>query len=256
MLIGGLICLALAGLCVYLFLNQRKTLRATQVAETFKCGELSEFSKATTEQVGEGTFEKVCEVVGAATPAESGPLTAPESKQPCVWHKTVLTEHYWDWERDSDGDRRRVERTRQLSSPTSETTFYVDDGTGRVAIDPRNAEIDGEEKVFDRMERDMNTGAQISDIVGSIFQVGDSTIGIEHEEWVLRPGKQLYVLGQVTDRAGNLELRKPSENPMVISTRTEQEFAASTRKWAIAALAGAVVLGLAGVGLIVGSFFA
>ena len=253
MLIAGLICLGLAAVAVGVWFYYRRLLQATQRTETLQCSQLTELSKAAAEAVGPGSFNQGCEVVGTAVGAEGGPLTGPESKQECVWHKTVLTEHYWDWETDSDGDRRRVERQREISSHTSETPFLVDDGSGRVSIDPRGATIDGEEKVVSRMERDPGR-AQSSGILGlaqSVFEFGDRTIGIEHEEWIIRTGGRLYVLGEVTDRRGLLQLAKPDEGPMIISTRSEEEFAASSRKWVKWSLIAAAVLAPAGVVLTV-----
>ena len=254
MLIAGLICLALAGVALYLYLDQRKKLRAATRTETLQCGQLSELSQAAAEAVGAGSFSHACELVGPAVAPEQGPMTAPESKQACVWHRTKLTEHYWDWERDSDGDRRRVRRTREIHSHTSESSFFVDDGTGRVAIDPKGADIDGEDKVVDRMEEDRGRMSSMSGLVGiaqSIFQAGDNTIGIEHEEWIIRPGARLYVLGEASDRSGQLELAKPDDGPMVISTRSEEEYVASTRSFMKWSLVGAIVLGIAAPVLIV-----
>ena len=247
MLIAGLICLGLAVAAIVFHVLERRKLEASKGTETLRCGDLNQLWKGVLDEVGPDSFTHACEVKGPALAAESGALKGPESGAECVWHRTTLTEHYWDWERDSDGRRRRVERTRTLSSTESENPFRVDDGSGTVAIDPREADVDEAEKVVDRMDREP---AAVGLLEG-LLQVGDRTIGVEHEEWIIRPGAQLYVLGEARDRAGQLALAKPSEGPMVISTQSEEAFQAEARSMMKWSLIAAVVLGPVGIGLLV-----
>lgn len=257
MIIAGVICLALSAVAFYFFVDARRTLQAAQKTETLTCGEIDELSKAATEAVGAGSFSQACEVAGVAVGAESGPLTAPESGVDCVWHKTTLTEHYWDWERDSDGDRRRVRKERQLSSSTSEAVFLVDDGTGKIPVDPDGADIDGEEKVLDRME-DYDRGggggggfASVMAGIGASLMGGDQTIGVQHQEWVIRTGARVYALGEVRDDRGRARLAKPAKGKMLISTRSEEEITGSARTTMRIALGAAIALDVIGLGLIV-----
>jgi hypothetical protein len=254
-IVFGLVVLALAGVALAHFIRQRRKLRATQTAETLSCDDLGELARAVRDEVEGVGFARVCEVVGEAVPHESGVLTAIESRHPCVWHRAVLTEHYWDWERDSDGDRHRRRKKRQIHAQASETTFLVDDDTGTIAIDPRAADVDGAEKVVDRMDENIQTGSQLMWLAEAIFTAGDRTIGVQHEEWIVRPGTRLYVLGEARDAGnGRLEMRKPAEGDMILSTRSEQEFAAATAKSARLGLLAAIGLGALGVALVVLSF--
>ncbi|HEX8104737.1 MAG TPA: GIDE domain-containing protein [Solirubrobacteraceae bacterium] len=263
MIIGGVICLALSAVALYFFFDARGTLQAAQKSETLTCGEIDELSQAAAEAVGAGSFSHACEVAGVAVGAEHGPLHAPESGVECIWHRSTVTEHYWDWERDSDGDRRRVRKERQLSSHASETAFIVDDGTGKIPVDPRGADIDGEEKVVDRME-DADDGrsgggsgfASLVANLGQSLMGGDSTIALEYEEWVIRSGARVYALGEVRDDGGRVRLAKPAKGKMIISTRSEEEVTGSARKTMTLAAVGAGVLDLAGIGLIVAGLLA
>lgn len=252
MLIAGIVCLVAAAIAAYLFYDSRKTLQAVQGTETLKCGDVTQLSQAASEAVGPGSFSHGCEVVGTAMAPETGQLTAPESKLPCVWHKTEVKEHYYEYRRDSNGNRRRHNQTRTLSSYTSETPFLIDDGSGRVPVLPQGAEIDGEEKVVDRMERDVNKASGLLGLANIAFSFGDHTTGVEYTESILRPGARLYVLGEVSDRRGEVQLGKPSEGgPMIISTRSEEEIVSSKRgtiKWS---RIGMIVLIPAGLVLVV-----
>ncbi len=249
MLIAGLVCLGLAAVAAYFFFSERKTLQAAVGTETLKCGEVNELSTAAAAAVGAGSFSHACEVVGPAKAPETGVLKASESGQECVWHRSKLTEHYWDWERDSEGDMDRTRKTREIHSAESETPFFVDDGTGRIEIVPVGADIDGADKVVDRMDKDAGSSGW-SGFASSVFG-GDRTIGIEHEEWIIRPGARLYVLGEASDKSGQLRIGQADKGPFVISTRSEEEFTSATRTTMRLALAAAVVLGIAAPVLIV-----
>jgi len=249
MLIAGCVCLVLAAIAAYIFFNERKTLQAAVGTETLQCGEVNELSKAAAAAVGAGSFSHACEVLGPAKPPETGVLKASESGQECVWYRSKLTEHYWDWERDSDGDMDRTRKTREIHSSESETPFFVDDGTGRIEIVPVGADVDGPDKVVDRMEKDAGPSGW-SGLASSVFG-GDRTIGIEHEEWIIRPGARLYVLGEASDSSGQVRIGTAKDGPFVISTRSEEEFTSSTRTTMRIALAAAIVFGVAAPILIV-----
>src|SRR4051794_24232038 len=112
MLFAGLILIAIAVGLLFVARSQNRRDRHMASAETLTAAELAELQKTAAEAVGPGSFSKLCEVVGAADPGEGGALTAPDSDQPAVWHRNKVTEHYYDYERNSDGDRRRVQRER------------------------------------------------------------------------------------------------------------------------------------------------
>ena len=85
--------------------------------------------------MGGQLFRQRCELVGRAR-AEQAELAAPFSKQPCVWHRSQIIHHYWEYRTDTDSrgnrTRRRQERQRVLSNQTSQAPFLVDDGTGAI----------------------------------------------------------------------------------------------------------------------------
>ncbi|MDX6698392.1 MAG: hypothetical protein QOE65_1789 [Solirubrobacteraceae bacterium] len=230
------------------------------LSETMTAGGLKELADAARSAVGAGSFSQRCELVGQAQPGPQGAAKAPQSDEPAVWYRTKVTEHYWDWERDSDGDRRRVEKTRTLAQHESEDPFAVQDESGRVTLDPRDADIDEPVKIFDRFERDRGSfsggGNLLASLAQSVFDWNDNTIGVEREEWIVRPGARLYVLGEASDRTGELAMGKGEGGRYVISLRSEEQLTTSAKRWATAALVATVVLATAGLGLIVAGIVA
>jgi hypothetical protein len=252
MLIAGGIALALAVVLLFVARHLNRRDRQMAVAETLSCSELTELQKTAAEAVGEGSFSKVCEVVGAAHPGEGGPLKAPESGKPAVWHRVTVTEHYWDEQRDSDGDRRQVRETREVSDTSSSASFQVKDASGAVFVTPNGAKIDEVPQTFDHFEqkRPTDLGDGVLAGVGEMFaNWNDNTIGFQRQEWSLPPGERLYVIGEISDKAGRLEFGKPEDGPYMVSTRSEEELRDSAQFWAKVWAISALVLAVAGVGL-------
>jgi E3 Ubiquitin ligase len=235
MLWAGLILIAIAVGLLFVARSLNRRDRHMAVAETLTAAEIADLQKAAADAVGPGSFSKVCEVVGAAEPGDGGALTAPESNQPAVWHRTKVTEHYYDWERDSDGDRRRVQRERELTSSSSEADFRIKDATGAVFVTVKGADIDEPPKTFDRFEKDkgvdLGSGA-LASVAEAFANWNDDTIGIQREEWSLRPGQRLYVIGEVSDTSGRVAFGKPEKGKYIVSTRTEAELRKSAQTWA------------------------
>jgi hypothetical protein len=181
-------------------------------------------------------------------------LTAPESGREVVWHRSEAIEHYWDTERDADGDERRVERTRVVASHVSQAPFVVRDQTGEIVVEVAGADVDNAPVLANTYERDMSKveiGSGLLANIAEAFLQKDTTIGIERKEWGIAPGQRLYVLAEASDRSGRLAMMKPSEGRFVISTRTEEELRASKRGFANVARVLAILFAVVGVVLVV-----
>ena len=251
MIVGGVLLLAVAaGLGVWhRMLTMR--LRAMAGAETVSCADLAELREAAAQAAGQGAFSHVCEVVGAVQAGEHGPLTAEVSRAECVWHRHVVRRRYRQRTRTADGTRTET-RTETVAELTSSQPFVVRDSSGAVLVDPAGARFDRVEQVVDRFERARGGGGLDVSVFGISLSGGDGTVGYEYEEWVLRPGQRVYVLGVASDRTGVLTMRKPAAGPYIVSTRSEEELVGSARTQrtlavtgaALAAVAGLVLLGL------------
>ena len=259
MLGGGIILLVVAAGAFFLARSQRARQRAFAGTERSGCGDLAQLAQSVSAEVGAGSFRQACEIGGKAQPGPGGPLTAPISGQPCVWYRATVTHRSWRNVKTGSGEHRRTERREEndvVSDEMSQAPLLVDDGSGQVLVDPRGADVDHPEVSFDRFEP--HTGGEQGGTEISAFGItvrtgsDGGTLGFHRREQIIRPGRVLYVLGEVRDASGTLELGKPSEKGrFVISSRTEEELTSSAGKTATIAQTVAAVAGVAGVALIV-----
>jgi hypothetical protein len=215
MIIAGVVLLVVAAVAVGIALAGRRRWQVMVGAPTSTSGDLR-LHLETAAGLGAtgGGFARPCELVGSAGPGPHGELRSELSGAPCVWYRYEVRRRYWDTERDSDGRRRRVQRTETVTELASAAAFTLADDAGTVLVDPTGGSVDKAERVLDRFEPD---------------ESGD-TIGYEKEEWILRAGTRLYVLGEATDRSGDLAVGKPDKGLFIISTRSEAELTAGARR--------------------------
>ena len=246
MLIAGIVLLAIAAGLFFWGRSTAARRDALAAVTTSRCGDLA------------GAPDGPCEVVGAAAPGPNGLLKAPLSGEECVWHNSVVTEHYWDWEyRTVNGERRRERerKTRTVSSQASSIPFAVRDDSGTVLVDPTEARVDEARSVWDHFE-DSGAGVGVRFSIGPFdLTSGDDTIGYQQREWALLPGDRLFVHGAISGASGTATIGKGTGH-LVISTRSEEEVQRSAARTTTAILAGAGVTGLIGLGLLVAGLLA
>jgi E3 ubiquitin ligase len=251
LIVGGVICLVLGAVAFFVWRSQQGSLNAMLLTETLTCAELGELARAASDAVGAGSFGHPCEVVGVAAAGDQGVLTAPESGREVVWHRSEAIEHYWDTERDSDGDKRQVERTRVVASHVSQAPFVVRDDTGEIVVEVAGADVDNAPVLANTYERDLSKveiGSGLMANIAEAFLQKDTTIGIERKEWGIAPGQRLYVLAEASDRSGRLAMMKPADGKFMISTRTEEELRSSKRGFVN--VARVLAIGFAAVGAV------
>lgn len=217
MWIYGVIGLAAAAVCAFLAYRLRALHRDIVTTETSTIAELHGLHGAAAQAAGVGYFVQKCEIAGAAMPAPAGSLTSEISGAECVWHKHVVTRKYWTSEsqRDSNGRtrERRVQREERVAEQETGEAFLVDDGTGQLLVRPAGA-VEHMTKTVDRFEPHEER-AQGTELAVGGFKLRlpsrrrEGTIGYQHEEWLVRPGEEVYVLGEVSDASGTLTIEKP-----------------------------------------------
>lgn len=254
MWIFGVVLLAGGVVCGLFAWNAKSKERRMITTETLTCQALGELAAAAAQAAGPGSFRHTCEVTGTVQPGPGGALKSELSSTECVWHKHVVSRKYWETrrERDSDGDyhTRRVESWERVAERRSDQPFLVVDQTGSVGVLAGSREPDGLEQVVDRFEpSNERQGTQLS-FGGFSLNLGggrEGTIGYKYEEWVLRPGRRLYVLGEANDAGGPITIA----NPSIISTKDEQQLiqeARSSQRWLTI---GGIVASAAGVVLVI-----
>lgn len=261
MLIGALVAAALA---VVLFLVARSQVaKAADIAstKTSTVAELSELAAKIAAEIGAGSFGEYAELKGRAT--SDSRLRSDFSETECVWYECVATREYEEeyWENDSEGRRQRKTRrgSEEVSRMLRDPPFFLDDGTGRIRVDPTGAAIEPE-KSFSSFEPGEGAGSirvgSFSLNLGLSFGAGRRTLGYRFEERCIPVGRELYAIGQVTDAGGTLALRKPEEKGkrFIVSLRSEEAILAGAKKAGLwlrigAGVAAAAAAGLAAAGL-------
>ncbi|WP_018330731.1 GIDE domain-containing protein [Actinomycetospora chiangmaiensis] len=222
MLLFGIVLIALAAAAI-VAANRRVAVRHAMIgASTSEVADLAVEQEALVDLGTVGGFSRVAAVVGYAHPVEEGPLRSPQTGTECVWWRRVVRTPY-----GHEGGGQTVHEE------ASDRPFVLVEETGNITVDPRRTVPVQPEKVAEVSSFDPAYG------------------GLVREEWVLRPGAEVYVHGEVHDREGALTIGAPAAGAFVVSTRTptalREDSLLLQRRWAW----GGAVSGAAGLALVV-----
>ena len=266
MWIAGLLLLALGA---YLFLSSSRAkdranyMQATETSQVASVTELIDEIRAEIPGPGSSGYADAHEFKGRVSC--DTPLVGEFSGKPAAIVNTrvereieTLTER-----EDAEGNIQTewVRSTDVMSSNRQETTFFIQDDTGRLRIDPTGSNL-ALIKVVNRFEPPPapdHTGAgqatiSISGFSLSVPTVADThdrrTLGYRFVEEALPIGQSLYAYGEVvdTDNEGVL-LRKPSDGkdrPYVLSTQSEEELVRAANQSAVFRKRAGVALAIGG----------
>ena len=128
-------------------------------------------------------YQGYVELKGIGLYFDDDPMNAPLSKRPCIWYRYKVER--------SKGDGWEV-----VETGTSSETFMLDDGTGRVVVDPDGAEVTVKVK---QTWTTRSGGVASAESMRFARRLGvpnalDGDL-YRHTEERLLPGKRLYVLG-------------------------------------------------------------
>jgi hypothetical protein len=210
---GGLLVLV-AAICVVAAARGEGRLQAIQAVPTTSAHDIAAIHRAN------GAYGQACEVTGVIECDAS--LSAPLSGQSCIAYSHGVAWEEWGrpamYGRHSGAGEMVYRNGGTEFDDRRVPLFWVRDATGRVLIDPTNAELD-------LLEID-----QRYDVVSSSF--GDSERRTRREEKALPLGGQVYVLGYLGERQGQPVVRRhPSDaaKKFLISHRGEQELTSANR---------------------------
>jgi hypothetical protein len=241
--------IALALVAVALFIVGRVMAgKAVLIAGTEKvaASELGADAKAVSSEIGAGSFAKYVEVAG--TVSCDSPLEAEFTGTKCVHYETKVVREYEESyvETSSDGSSRTQTRrgTENVSSNSRSCAFTLDDGSGKIEVDPAGAEFHLETTMsrFEPGEGARTIGSYVLNAVlaGS---GGRRTIGYRFEEKCFPVGRQGYVFGEAGDAGGALRIRKGAERGkrLIVSLKSGEELLRSARLGATWLTVGACV---------------
>jgi len=214
--------------------------------ETTKAAVIAAEVTAVGAEIGAGSYAKLVEVRGTARC--DAPLTAEFSGTACVHYETTVVREYEESyvETDSGGNSRTGTRrgSETLSSSSRSCPFFVDDGSGRIEVDPTGAEFHLETTVsrFEPGEGERTIGSYIlrATLAGG---GGRRTIGYRFTERCFPVDRPAYVLGEATDAGGTLRICKGTGRGkrFIVSLKSEEELIHSARLGALWLTIGAAV---------------
>jgi hypothetical protein len=204
---------------------------------------------------------RVVAVAGMATAAASGALHSVVNDEPCVWHRHVVHRRQIRYRTTPRGTVQRYSLRRRVADVASTQPFLLlgvptqplqsgAPSPAVVEVAPAGMRMHG--PVPGRLRI-------LPGLASEPFPAADKIIGrvgqlYWHREWVLRPGTRIFVLGQVRSDGHRLSLRRPSQGPHVVSTRTAVWLRRSTGMSAVGGVLLATLGGLAGATLLIVHF--
>jgi hypothetical protein len=255
MLIVGIVLLVVSGILYFVRMNAQKKLFEIKSTETFLTKDLQDLYSSVKSEIGAGGFSKMAEVKGLVKC--DNPLKGEISGQPCVYYSMTVTREFEETkqERDANGNMvtKNVRGSETVSSNTQRVPFYVQDESGRMLVNPNNANIDPVQVKDEFQAGEYQTGQSLS-FGGFTFTVNSPlssrrTLGYRFQESILPLDRKVYILGEVTDTSGELAIQYPREKgkKYIISLKSEEELvrgAESTIKWTLYAAIACDVIGI------------
>ncbi|MEZ0373552.1 MAG: GIDE domain-containing protein [Candidatus Sericytochromatia bacterium] len=259
MLIIALILLAVAIGCFVAHINAKNKVGEILYVPSSRIGDISERAAAVADVLGKGYSSDYTEIKGKMEAPEV--LTSPLGEAECVYYTSSIDreweeeEYYTD---DEGNEKTRINSGRdQIYSDNGWVRFQVDDGSGKIWIDPEHADIDLSTSV-DRYEPEQSIR-----VAKGVLRLGDLRLdvrspslpgqrwikGYHFHEQIFEPSGELYLLGTVVDREGDLTLVKPAEKGQryVISHKSEEQLVeeiTNSSKWLLWGSIASAVLGL------------
>ena len=195
------------------YVQQRKY-DAMHATPTLGCAEIAAGGRLVT-----------CEVKGTAVPGPQGTVQAPFSERPCVWFRAKVTVRYEHHEH-RDGRRRTTTREKTVHDETHGSPFGIQDAGGQILVMHDRHPVDGAPRTVSHFEP---AGHDVN-LFGLHLRVNLSNVkGHRYEEWIVPAGQPMYALGAAGPDGDRLVMRRPADDPFIISARSEEELSKSLR---------------------------
>lgn len=181
--------------------NQKQQLFSVQAARAVTASELSELSGAIAAEIGGGNWRDYVKLWGEVV--TETPLRSDHRKEPCVHYVSKVSRKYQ--ERDKDGNLK--DKTETISKNQQSMPFWLRDRTGQIKVDPTGANIETIDIMDDfRPER------------------SGRTLGYQYKESILPVGREILVVGAVSDLTGDVIIGKPlkSDHKYIVSLKNEE----------------------------------
>ena len=260
LLVVGVILLVVA---IALFFSQKSQANkafSIQSAQSVTAGELKTMAQAIADDIGGGNWREYVKVWG--TIKCDRPLQSPLKSADCVFHKTKVTWEYEETVTKTDSEGERTTETEKdsetLSSERQSVPFWIEDETGRVQVEPEDADLETI-NVVNEFQPHQPRGGLLSyggfslDVSPYGRQSGRSTVGYRYKESILPVDRKVLVVGMVSDHTGELVIQKPlkADQKFIISLKNDEALTQTAKQGAQQAFYGMVGCGVLGVIFIV-----
>ncbi len=261
MLFVGIGLIVLAVILFAVSLSQKNKLYQMQATETLTAKALSDSASDVAGEIGAGSFNQVTEIKGKSVC--DNPVTSELAQMECVYYSMRITREYEEDYWDTDAEGRRTRKTRRgsdtVASNVRSTPFYIEDSTGKIKVNPEGC-LAVTEKVMSKFEPGerrtgrMKIGRFSLDFGGlSPISGGRRTIGYRYDEEIIPLGRDLYVLGEATDKSGEVQIAKPDDKKkkFIVSVKSEETLVKSAKSTSVGLMIGSTVSAVAGAVVIV-----
>lgn len=182
---------------------------------------------------------------GAVQPGQQG-LVAPCSGKPCLYYEIEVIQHWHRYVTTENGTKKETGKNTVTTQKVG-STFFVNDGSGPVAVDASKGMDVELEKSFNQKQ-----GVSWGDVQFGQFRTsvsvpgGDKTgDGVECIEKLVAPTGNLFVMGKLV--AGTITKEDGMLGKLLASTKGRDALVGSTKTKALAGFIGAGVSMLIGV---------
>jgi hypothetical protein len=243
---------------IILFFMRKKyldTVMEIKYIQTSKIKDIIDNHKSISGELGKGNYSETVEVKGLSK--SNKPLKSEHKKVDCVWYRSNIIREYEEEVEvtDSQGNRRRETRrgSETVSTVENAIPFEVDDGTGSIKITSGGADIVSKQIYNEFKPGEYSGSFRITLGLGS----GRRTIGYRYTEDVIPIDQNLYILGEASDKDGELVIKKPSDKKkkFIVSVKSEEELIKQYTTTATLMLVGTIILPVIGIGLLVYTLF-
>lgn len=220
--------------------QQRHQLTSVQLARSVTVQDLKTIAQAVHQDMARGSWRDYVKVWG--TIQTEKPLTSELKQAACVYYRTTVTQDYEERTYQTDpktGQRTAEDRkgSETLLNQQQSIPFYLEDETGTIQIDPTGATFDTVE-VLNQFQpgqpnvQRLSLGQFSLDLPSRLSNNKRKILGYRYQESVLPVGRQVLVVGMVTDEASALTIRQPTKpgQKLIVSLKSDEVYAAEATK--------------------------
>jgi len=167
---------------------------------------------------------------------------SPLKRKNCsLWQVEIQGFKFYPWRRHHWGT---------IYSQTSQDPFELDDRTGKIQIFPANAQL----VLHDDFHKAVNflspLPPRIKSAIESLGIITTDVTGFEKQlrvsERIVKPGDEIYILGEVQYENGSKVIKKGSKSPFIISDHREDEVLSTLFKQVILNFVIAIIIVVVG----------